>query len=109
MNKKTGIAIVATGILAAGAASLVSSKPSDTSKITVIRQLGKVGIRVERFENNEVITELDSIINGEIRVRRNVTKGSDVFDNANKPERKTMRKERPQPASVKPLKVKVVR
>jgi len=117
MNWKfLGVAVV---IGALSVFSLVSSvepaNPFADEPTTIIRHRGKAGL-AERVESrgkaakeNTVRVRLDKTIGDVVIQKRIVVKGSDVFESKPTKERKETAKERPQPASVKPLKAKVGR
>jgi len=94
---------------------------------TIIRHRGKAGLaeRVEKCSagglhvvvggngplksstETVVRVQLDKIVGTTVIQKRIELFGTDTFDSKPKPERKATAKERPQPASVKPLKAKV--
>lgn len=80
---------------------------------TIARVRGKAGI-AERVESrgkaakeNVVRVRLNKTIGDVVVQERTVVKGMDAFDSRPKPERKSIAKERPLPASVKPQVIEV--
>ena len=80
---------------------------------TIVRHRGKAGLagRVESkgksAKENTVRVRFGKTIGDVVIQERVVVKGVDVFESKPTKERKETAKERPQPASVKPLKAKV--
>ena len=82
---------------------------------TIVRHRGKAGLAEHLESKGKAAKEITVRVRlgktiGDVVIQERVAiKGSDVFESKPEPERKSTVKERPQPASVKPMKAKVGR